>query len=560
SLVFDTIYSEAQRRFLETLGTYERQFLQGLPQGEFDEIDHIPAAIALKQTNKTSDPRSVIASAADISEPFRNLFIAIMDPLCSRCGTKIEVNKVQDLKDFLLQKKNKNAVYFFSVPYMLPKSTKEKKKIFSSLLIEGYSRIFVKNKIFEIESLSETQGFNEIGEDIEILLDRISMETAQEELENRIETIWSQVKFTPHFSHLIVRQQDTEKIHDFHVQPFCKQCNSVTTLIQQSDLDWQSVLGACKMCSGIGNIPILDENKVIPNPALSLEQGALKPWSSETFAWAQLELLEHCNKRKIKTNIPYQELSEEVKKWIWDGEDESYSSKKGNKEKNKFFSLRDFFAILEQEKYKPTSRIMLAKYRRYVTCPDCNGERLCAAGRNATSLNKQYHKLFQCEITETLQWLDSLKEKKDLSKKLEATKEVFDEVYKKIKLLCRLGLGSTSLFRRCKTLSGGEYQRVLLTRVIGNGLTDALYVLDEPSVGLGHNEVSELIGCLEELRDLGNTIIMVEHDKQLIKAADVILELGPGGGEKGGSLLKVKDGIPDSFRIVDSLPKVPNKE
>lgn len=540
SLAFDTIYSESQRRFLETLGTYERQFLQGLPQGDFDEIDNIPAAIALKQSNKSGDPRSVIASVADISDPFRTLFISLMDPSCTYCGSPVSVQQAKHLVEHILSLKNENKAFLLTVPYELLN-----KKAAEDLIIEGYTRIILNNKIYDIQDyLNEKPKF---PVNISIILDRIHNNININELENRIETVWSQVKFSPKFFFVNLSQIENDtsfssiQLLKFHVQPFCKSCQKQTTIIQNSDLDWQSVLGACKKCQGLGNIPILDENKIIPNKELSLSEGAIKPWTSESFSWLQNDLIKFCKKNGINTNIPYSKLTKEDINFIWNGDELS------KKTSNKFIAIKDFFGVLEEEKYKSTSRILLAKYRKYVLCPDCEGARVGPAGKNAICFNKAYHEIFQLEIKHVLDWLINLKLEKKFENTLNHISYIYDEVFKKITLLNKLGLGSAQLFRRCKTLSGGEYQRVLLTRVIGNGLTDALYVLDEPSIGLGKSEIPTLIECLHELRDLGNTILMVEHDKDLILAADEIFELGPGGGEEGGYLLDLNKKTPHSF-------------
>ncbi len=544
SFAFDTIYSESQRRFLETLGTYERQFLQGLPQGEFDEIDNIPAAIALKQSNRTGDPRSVIATASDVAEPMRTLFISLMEPSCTACGSPVIINQPSDLTLFLCDTKKKISKnsYLISVPFLL-----QNKKTSEDLIIEGYSRVCFKNEIISLEDLNIKSKEIIFPIQVEVVLDRINCTLENSEIANRVETIWSQVKFSPRFSYINVIKLENSNIisnenSNFHVQAFCQKCNQKTNIIQSSDLDWQSVLGSCKSCNGLGNIPILDENKIIPNPNLSLNDGAIKPWTSDTFSWMNEELLRACKKRGIKTTEPYSNLNHEIREWIWNG---SLSNKKSLK--IEYVTIKEFFDVLEQEKYKSTSRILLAKYRKYILCPDCNGARVGKSGGNAICFGKTYHEIFQSEIRDTLNWLQQIKKEQKFEKKLIAISEIYNETLKKISLLNQLGLGSAHLFRRCKTLSGGEYQRVLLTRVIGNGLTDALYVLDEPSVGLGKSEIPTLISCIKELRDLGNTILMVEHDKDLILASDEIFEFGPGGGEEGGELLLIHNGIPASF-------------
>lgn len=539
SFAFDTIYSEAQRRFLETLGTYERQFIQGLPQGDFDEIENIPAAIALKQTNRTGDPRSVIATASDVAEPIRTLFISLMEPSCINCGFPVTINPSSDLITFLNDplKKKSNDVYIISVPYFL-----QNKKFINDLIFEGYTRIFFENNIVNLEDFLSVETEAKLPLQIEIILDRIHCNIDNQEILNRVETIWSQVKFSPIFSKIKVTKYENSELKNsiiYYVQPFCQKCNYQTKIIQSSDLDWQSILGSCKRCNGLGNIPVLDETKIIPNPSLSISEGAVKPWTTDTYSWLNKELLQACKKKNIRTNIPYLKLSENIREWIWNGDSTKNT-------KNPYVSIKNFFETLEQEKYKNSSRILLAKYRKYILCPECEGARIGKSGKNAICFGKTYHEIFQSEISDTLNWLKQLKLEVKFEKKLNAISEIYEEALKKISLLNQLGLGSAHLFRRCKTLSGGEYQRVLLTRVIGNGLTDALYILDEPSVGLGKNEIPTLIECIKELRDLGNTIIMVEHDKDLILASDQIIEFGPEGGEHGGQLLPIQNGIPSS--------------
>jgi excinuclease ABC subunit A len=543
SFAFDTLYSESQRRFIETLGTYERQFLNGLPQGEFDKIDNLPAAIALKQTNRTGDPRSVIATAADLAEPLKTIFISLMEPSCANCGSPVISHHSSELYNFFCnhKKQKQNKTFIISVPYKILDNNK-----IENLTVEGYTRLLIEDEIHSIEELYINKNKFNYPLECEIILDRINSLTDDNEILNRVETIWSQVKFSPKFTFIkICEIFNSKKILTdeitLYVQPFCKKCNQNTSIIQSNDLDWQSALGACKKCNGLGNIPILDEAKIIPNQNLTLKNGAIKPWTSDTFSWINTELLNECKKRNININTSYTLLSDENKNLIWNGE------KNAKKQKNELISINSFFETLEQERYKSTSRILLAKYRKYITCPECNGARLGKSGRNAICNNKTYHEIFQLEIKDTLTWLQSLEGEKKFHKRLNSISEIYKESFNKLTLLNKLGLGSAQLFRRCKTLSGGEYQRVLLTRVIGNGLTDALYVLDEPSVGLGKTEIPALISCIKELRDLGNTVIIVDHDKDLVTESDIIIEFGPEGGENGGKIIPLVNNMPQSF-------------
>ncbi len=532
SLAFDTIYAESQRRFLETLGTYERQFLQGLPQGKFEKIENIPAAIALKQNNKSSDPRSVIATSCDIAEPLRNLFSFIMDSSCAFCGNSTKHHNVQDLTNYFHSEKN----HLLLCAKLNVTNELSQKKFFQELLREGFTKIFLsenQKQMIEIEDLL-AENTRIQTQNIYIVLDRLDKDIDDLELENRAESAWSLIKYSSKFSEIysfLDKEKSSKNLIEkiFYVQPYCEVCNKVTTHIQSAHLDWQTTLGACPHCRGLGQVPILDENKIIPNSSLTIEENAIKLWSSETFQWMKNACILECKKRKIPTNISYEKLSKHHQNFIWKG-DLSKTSKD-------FVSIEDFFEVLEQERYKSSSRILLARYRKYVLCQECLGKRLSKIGQNAQCFGKKYTSLFESEIHETLDWILSLEKHPKIFKKINQFLDIYHEVKNKLVLLCDLGLSNAHLFRRTRTLSGGEFQRVLLCRVIGNGLTDALYILDEPSVGLGAFEIPKLIQCLHRLKDLGNTILMVEHDLNLIAAADIVLELGPGGGAAGGFLL-----------------------
>jgi len=559
SLVFDTIYAEAQRRFLETLGTYERQFLQGIPAGDFESLENVPAAVALKQTNRSTDPRSVIGTSADVFDPLRISFVTLMDESCARCGSVAETHSVTELLEKLNRefKAAKRDVYkILAIPFLLPKASKERRSTLESFSLEGFTKLVVDGGLVEIDELkADLKEIEKCPDEILVVLDRISSETPADELRNRADSVWSQVRFSNRFSTLQMLDYDVESErisseHVFRVQPYCHSCKETTTLIQSSDLDWQSVLGSCRQCRGLGNVPILDETKIIPDPRLSLSEGAIKPWASESFGWMNDELLGACKSLAIPIHSPWNKLTAAHKKIIWSGVAETDSEGKSGRKKSRFVSIEEFFEALEAERYKQQSRILLAKYRRYVTCTDCHGSRLGAAGRQARCASTRYSELMHGEIHSVQQWIKTVSLDGRYQHRLTGLREIWAELSRKIDLLVRLGLGSSSLSRRCKTLSGGEYQRVLLTRVIGNGLTDALYVLDEPSVGLGRAEIPELVACLKELRDLGNTVLMVEHDPELIRNADLWIELGPGGGSRGGAVLSQSSkGRPESVEL-----------
>jgi excinuclease ABC subunit A len=559
SLAFDTLFSEAQRRFLETLGTYERQFLAGIPQGEFDSLDPIPPAIALKQSNRSADPRSVIGTSADVIYPLRTLFAALMSEGCATCGSPV----MRDSPEKLLSAIAANpADYAICVkidlhvpaeptaqkpePKTKPKSktpaaqgrllapssprTSASSSLIAALKIEGYTKARVGNKFVALEEIKEP------GESLEIVLDMFGRDETSDDLKDRVQSIWDQINLSDRFGTALLYGMDSadnsksgsakeSNKHEpvpYRVKPWCQSCATETKCVTAGDLDWQSTLGCCPTCNGLGNVPVIDHDKVIPDPSLSLRTGAIKPWAGTSYTATQKDFLKSCKSLGIPVDIPYESMTEQHKKLIWNGPLSS-----------DFPSINEFFGWLEKERYKQSSRILLAKYRKYKTCPDCAGARVGAAGRNAIALGSSYDDIFNGEIRSLQNWI-SLASKEIKSRNLGALFEIQRELSDKIDLLVDLGLGSSALSRRSKSLSGGEYQRVLLCRVIGNGLSDALYVLDEPSIGLGPSEIPALIIALQRLRDMGNTVVMVEHEPSLVRAADNWIELGPEGGSKGG--------------------------
>jgi excinuclease ABC subunit A len=538
SLVFNTIYAESQRRFLETLGAYERQFLQGIPSGDFDSVNQIPASIALKQSNKSTDPRSTIGSVSDLVEPLRRLFASIMDPSCVTCGNLVESQSTEDVREYLENHKTTVAQWVLGTRMLPERPTSALKKM---LMAEGYDRLFT-SKIVSIDELDEL-----VKSDVPLylLMDRIPSQMESEELENRVEAVWSTLRFSDKYGELLLAPLDKMEVNlarakTFKVQPFCGVCNTKTQIVKPSDFDSQSVLGACEKCTGIGVIQVPSLSKIVPHPHLSLREQALALFQSESVQWlyGALESTFLKSKRSSDLDTPYQDLPQEVKDFIWWGKDPQGLFKIHPD----FMSVQSYLDMLAKEKYKQGSRVRLAKYCSYVTCSHCNGTRLKKAGQVARCLGLTFSELCYSEIQKTLDWVSKLRGHVTLGNRVESIKELWEEVTLKLSYLNRLGLGSHSLWRRARTLSGGEFQRVLLARVLGSGLTDSLYVLDEPSVGLGKGEIEELIGCLKELQSRGNTILMVEHDKNLVSAGDHWIELGPGGGAKGGTIINVASG------------------
>jgi excinuclease ABC subunit A len=556
SLVFDTLYALSQRRFIETLGTYERQFLEGLPEPIVESVENLPPAVALKQSNRAGHSRSLVSTSADLDDPLRQLFAELMPPTCSLCGHRIALATPADLTMLVARLFTEHTPDSLLLAVELNESTTPEAtlSLYRNLMAEGYVWIHCEGTLRRIEE-EITRGVTEPARRL-LIIDRIHREQDQEERAHRLDLAWSQIRFSSRFSDLLVLpftpgtapQHESSRIS---VRPRCDRCQAQTTPVTPGNLDWKSPVGACPACHGLGNVPIIDPLKVVPAPERPLSEKAIKPWASATFSWMNDEFLETLRKNGYDPKkVSYSMLPPQLKDLLWKGGGAAESSIKRSDD---FISLDDFFRRLEEERYKSSSRILLAKYRRYVTCDACRGHRLAPAGQQPRVAERSFPELMESDVSDVLAWLNGLQSLEAFSRLSDSSREAHREATKKLSVLRGLGLGSCPLWRRSRTLSGGEYQRVLISRVLGTGLSDALYVLDEPSVGLGAEEIATLVPLLQEIRDLGNTVVVVDHDKTLIAACDHWLELGPGGGHLGGRLLDQKGPLPQSC-LVETAP------
>ena len=560
SLVFDTVYAEGQRRYVESLSAYARQFLERIEKPDVDHMDGLAPAIAIKQKNQTRNPRSTVATATEIYDYLRLLYARCGTVTCLHCGGTVKRDSVDEIVATLLALPEGTRTYaLFPIvraeiklePLQgpsteeapAPKPTKKAAKsaakkttniaaatltdTLKDRLLElrrrGYNRLFQAgngavglNQIVEFstpESLLEL----DFSKPIFVLVDRLALSpNVRSRVVDAIETGYresGEIQF-----HTL---GDVPQQLRFSAAFECTTCHRAYREPEPRLFSFNNPFGACPRCQGFGNTIDFDPNLIIPDKSLTLDQGAIHPWTTTKYRAHHGEMKRAARVANIPIDVPWYDLSPNQQRFIEDG----YGT---------FPGIRGFFAALDQKKYKMHVRVFLSKYRGYALCPDCRGTRLRAEARAVMLQGKNITEVSALTITAATEFFDSLA----LSpSQMEIAGKVLEEVRQRTHFLDQVGLDYLTLDRLSSTLSGGESQRIQLATSLGSRLVGALYVLDEPSIGLHTRDTAKLIRIIEDLRDLGNTILVVEHDPDVIRAADYLLDLGPGAGELGGQLL-----------------------
>ena len=560
SLAFDTVYAEGQRRYVESLSAYARQFLERIEKPDVDHIDGLAPAIAIKQKNQTRNPRSTVATATEIYDYLRLLYARCGTVTCLHCGGTVKTDTVDEIVASVLSQPEGTRVYaVFPIqraevklePMRLasideaaapepskPKKAAAKKSLktakpeptldltdalkdrLTELRRRGYNRLFQNGNIVEFstpESLLEL----DFSQPIFVLIDRLVLSREiRSRLVDAIETGYresGEIRFMT-----VPREGESEpRIVRFSAAFECTTCHRAYREPEPRLFSFNNPYGACPRCQGFGNTIDFDPNLIIPDKSKTLAQGAVAPWTTTKYRPHHGEMLRAAKAAGVSTDVPWYDLTPEQQAFIQEGGPG-------------FPGIRGFFAALEHKKYKLHVRVFLSKYRGYATCPDCRGQRLRAEARAVLINDKNICEVSALTVTAARDFFDSLQ----LSpSQAEIAGKIFEEVRQRIHFLDQVGLDYLTLDRLSSTLSGGESQRIQLATSLGSRLVGALYVLDEPSIGLHTRDTARLIHIMEELRDLGNTILVVEHDPDVIRSADHLLDLGPGAGELGGQLL-----------------------
>ncbi len=523
SLTMDTLFAEGQRRYVESLSSYARQFLMRMKKPDVDYIQGICPAIAIEQKVSTSNARSTVGSLTEVYDFLRLLYARIGKTFSPVSGNIVKKHEVTDVTVFIHSFEEGSKVQLF-----IPLPTRYKDRSLSQelnlLLQKGYTRVIVEGEQTRIEDLLESDRFdfnktiNEFKDaGIRILIDRFVVKKEDEENKKRIaDSI--QTAFYESEGECIVDIMDVEERY-FNNRYELDGMEFVEPTPQL--FNYNNPFGACPTCEGYGKIMGIDEKKVVPNPTLSVYEGAIACWKGEKLGRWLDHFLEVAHHFDFPVHRPYEDLTKAEKKLLWSG--------------NEYFDgINDFFAELEEKTYKIQNRVMLARYRGRTTCTVCDGGRLRKEATYVKVGGKDITELVEYPIDELLEFFQNL----ELSEyDVTIAKRLTLEITNRLEFMCKVGLSYLTLGRISSTLSGGETQRINLTRTLGSNLTSSLYILDEPSIGLHPKDTNRLVQVLKSLRDLGNTVVVVEHEEDIIKNADYLIDIGPGAGIHGGEVV-----------------------
>ncbi len=519
SLAFDTIYAEGQRRYVESLSAYARQFLERMDKPDVDEILGIAPAIAVRQKNSTRNPRSTVATQTEIYDYLRLLFARVGQTFCYKCGNEVKKDSPESAADEILEQLEDGTRFYVLFPltnFFNPTAkTQNNTAVLMSLLGHGFARLHRDGEMIELQKPEDYKFKN--FENTFALVDRLKADKSiRQRLVDSLE-----ICFRESGAAIIKTADETPQTLNFSEQFICKFDGTVYEEPEPRLFSFNSPFGACPTCQGFGNSVDIDFELVVPNENLSLEDDAIAPFSRPQYAWAKKELLKFAGNSGINTTVPFADLTETQKNQIFEGA-------------AGFRGVRGFFKWLDTKKYKLHVRVFIAKYRGYTKCPECYGGRLRIEARSVKVGGLSLPEAVAFAIKDAQNFFDNLElneEREQIADKL------LLEIKRRLKFLVDVGLDYLTLDRLASTLSGGEAQRIQLATNLGSLLVGALYVLDEPSIGLHPRDNSRLIKILENLRDIGNTVLVVEHDEETMRAADHILDIGLYAGELGGNLV-----------------------
>lgn len=528
SLAFDTLYAEGQRRYIETFSPYARQFFDRMDKPRVDRIDGIPPAIAIEQRNSVRTTRSTVGTMTEVCDFMKVLWPHLSTLYCSGCGEQVGKDTPQGLwKGVRANHGGENCLITFDLPLSKKLTWDESLKLIGK---QGYQRIILDDEIVRIDEVAKSRKKRV---SITVIQDRVKLSG------NHKARFVEACEQAYHFG----KGKLTLRIDDVTIQAsnryHCAGCDIEFREPTPALFSFNHPVGACPECKGFGRVITIDYDLAIPDRTLSLAGGAVKPWRSGFSAACQTDLKKFCKSSGISMKIPFKDLSEDLQRWVIDG-DPDYGSDEEHEWPRAWYGIKGYFRWLESKSYKMHVRVMLSRYRAYSKCPVCLGKRLQPEslqfrlpGTNRFSLAD----IYQLPIAEAREAIEGMVKGLKGRKKNDPIFIALDEVSSRLGFLCEVGLGYLTLNRPMRTLSGGETERVSLTSCLGTQLVNTLYVLDEPTVGLHSRDTRQLVGVIHKLRDLGNTVVVVEHESDLMKAADEIVDLGPGHGESGGDLM-----------------------
>ncbi|MFV8465117.1 excinuclease ABC subunit UvrA [Flavobacterium sp. LB1P62] len=516
SLAFDTLYAEGQRRYVESLSSYARQFLGRLDKPKVEYIKGIAPAIAIEQKVNTTNARSTVGTSTEIYDYIKLLFARVGRTYSPISGREVKKNTVTDVVSDV-KKFDINSKWLLLAPVHLEEGRKLEDKL-KVLLQQGFARILINNEMVRLDEIDQHSLDNK---DIKLIIDRIVVNpetSGEEEFYNRLADA-VQTAFFEGKGICYLQELNSDKTFSYSNN---FELDGITFLEPNVHLfSFNNPYGACPVCEGYGNIIGIDAELVVPNTTLSIFENAIFPWRGESMSWFRDQLVNNAYKFDFPIHKPFYQLSEDQKELIWNGN-------------NYFQGLNDFFKELEEKNYKIQNRVMLSRYRGKTKCHSCKGKRLRIEASYVKINGKTVSDLVDLPIKHLVTFFENID--LDVYEK-QIAKRLLVEINNRLSFLTEVGLDYLTLNRNSATLSGGESQRINLATSLGSSLVGSMYILDEPSIGLHPKDTERLIKVLLSLRDLGNTVIVVEHDEDIMKAADMIIDIGPEAGTLGGNLV-----------------------
>ncbi len=511
SLAFDTLYAEGQRRYVESLSSYARQFLGRLDKPKVDSIKGISPAIAIEQKVNSTNPRSTVGTSTEIYDYLKLLYSRIGKTISPVSGKEVKKDTTTDVIKFI-KKFPEGEKLLLLAPIRLEEGRTMENKI-QALAQQGYSRIKIKNEVLRIDELNGKS----FPKKIDLVVDRI-IKKDEEDFYNRLADA-VEIAFFEGKGELYMEEVSSKKITEFNNR---FEADGMTFMEPNVHLfSFNNPYGACPVCEGYGDVIGIDEDLVIPNTALSVFENAVFPWRGESMSWYRDQLVNSAYKFDFPIHKPWFELTDTQKQLVWDGNEH-------------FEGLNSFFSYLESKSYKIQNRVMLSRYRGKTRCATCKGKRLRPEAGYVKINGTAIQELVELPLDKAADFFKNL----ELSEyDAKVGKRLLLEINNRISFLRDVGLGYLTLNRKSNTLSGGESQRINLATSLGSSLVGSMYILDEPSIGLHPKDTERLIVVLKALRDLGNTVIVVEHDEDIMKAADQIIDIGPEAGTFGGEVV-----------------------
>ncbi len=537
SLAFDTLYAEGQRRYVESLSAYARQFLARMDKPDVDLIEGLSPAISIEQKSTSHNPRSTVGTVTEIHDYLRLLYARAGDPECPEHHIKLQAQTVSQMVDAILKLPEETKVMILAPVVSNRKG--EQVDLFDDLKAQGFVRLRVDGKIYEVDELPKLTKTTK--HNVDVVVDRLKI---RDDMKQRIaESFETALRLAD--GKAIALEMDTDEEHLFSAKFSCPVCDYSLAELEPRLFSFNNPMGACPTCDGLGNVNFFDPKRVVAFPSLSLASGAIKGWDKRNQFYFQMlsSLAAHYG---FDLETAFEDLSAEAQDILLNGSGKEQIAFKYINERGTFFTkTHTFEGILNnlQRRYRESDstavRDELSKYINSASCPDCGGTRLRREARHVKVGDKNIHQVCELPLMQAHTFFDTLALE---GAKLAIADKIVKEISNRLKFLTNVGLEYLSLSRSAETLSGGEAQRIRLASQIGSGLTGVMYVLDEPSIGLHQRDNDRLLDTLKRLRDIGNSVIVVEHDQDAIMTADYVIDIGPGAGEHGGQI--VAEGSP----------------